>query len=146
MFLKRPPGHTKSWSIIRHSVELVVQEYFYIVRRKFNIYPMNCVLPEASLYDILVFYPDDHYLLWMIQQLYSLWTYCHQRDKNEVRNTKFNRGQETHPKRVNAGYEMNWAKKFRKSCLQMDGRTDGQTSGWIQYTPIPPSVEGGAGV
>ena len=48
---------------------------------------------------------------------------------------------------------MNWAnsffffKKLRKPCLQTDGQTDwqtdGQTSGWIQYTPIPPSVEWG---
>ena len=29
--------------------------------------------------------------------------------------------------------------------LPMDGRTDGQTSGWIQYTPILPSVERGYG-
>ena len=41
----------------------------------------------------------------------------------------FGLGQETHPIRVNARYEMNWAniffKKFRKpSCLQTDGRTD----------------------
>ena len=56
------------------------------------------------------------------------------------------RGQETHPIRVNARYEMNSAnsfffKKFQKPCLQTDGQTDGgQTSGWIQYTPIPPSV------
>ena len=34
-------------------------------------------------------------------------------------------------------------KKFRKPCLQMDARTDVQTSGWIQYTPIPPLVEWG---
>ena len=52
----------------------------------------------------------------------------HQRAKNEARNTKMNGGQETHPIRVNARYEMNWAhsffKKFRKpSCLQTDGRT-----------------------
>ena len=42
---------------------------------------------------------------------------------------------------------MNWANSFReklrKPCLQTDGRTDGQTSGWIQYTPFPPSVERG---
>ena len=67
----------------------------------------------------------------------------HQRAENEARNTKMYRGQETHPIRINARYEMNWANsffnKFRKPCLQ----TDGQTSGWIQYTPIPPSVERG---
>ena len=34
-------------------------------------------------------------------------------------------------------------KKFRKPCLQTDEQTDGQTSGWIQYTPISPSVERG---
>ena len=46
---------------------------------------------------------------------------------------------------------MNWAnsffKNFRKPCLQTDGgtdgQTDGQTSGWIQYNPIPSSVEWG---
>ena len=66
-----------------------------------------------------------------------------QRAKNEARITKMNRGQETHPIRVNARYEINWAnvffKKFRKPCLQMDGLT----LGWIQYPPIPPSVERG---
>ena len=42
----------------------------------------------------------------------------HQRAKNEARNTKMNRGQETHPLRVNARYVMNgtnsFLKKFRK--------------------------------
>ena len=42
----------------------------------------------------------------------------HQRVENEARNTKMYRGQETHPIRINARYEMNWAnsffKKFRK--------------------------------
>ena len=65
--------------------------------------------------------------------------------QNKARNTKMNRGQEIHTIRVNAGYRMNRAnsffKKFRKPCLQTDGQTDGQASGWIQYTPIPPSVE-----
>ena len=58
--------------------------------------------------------------------------------KNEARNTKMNRVQETHPIRVNASYEMNWANSFFKKFQK---RTDGQTSGWIQYTPIPPSME-----
>ena len=48
----------------------------------------------------------------------------HQRAKNEARNTKMNRVQETHPIRVNIRYEINWAnsffKKFRKPCLQTD--------------------------
>ena len=52
----------------------------------------------------------------------------HQRAKNGARNTKMNGGQETHPIRVNARYEMNWVnsffKKFRKPCLQTDGQTD----------------------
>ena len=53
----------------------------------------------------------------------------HQRAKNEARNTKMNRGQETHPIRVNARYEMNWANSFLKkyqkpSCLQTDGWMD----------------------
>ena len=52
----------------------------------------------------------------------------HQRAENEARNTKMYRGQVTHPIRVNARYEMIWAngffKKFRKPCLQTDGRTD----------------------
>ena len=48
--------------------------------------------------------------------------------------------------------EMNWANIFSKSSGNLvyrrtngrtDGQTDGQTSGWIQYTPIPPSVERG---
>ena len=60
---------------------------------------------------------------------------------------KMYRGQETYPIRVNTRYEMNWAnsffKKYQKPCLQTDGQTDGQTSGWIQYTPILPSVEQG---
>ena len=78
----------------------------------------------------------------------------HQRAKNEARNTKMNRGQLTHPIRVNARYEMNWANSFfsskssgnlvcRRTDGQADGQTDGQTSGWIQYTSIPPSVERG---
>ena len=60
--------------------------------------------------------------------------------KKEAMNTKMYRGQETHPIRINARYEMNWAnsffKKFRKPCLQTDRRTDRQTWGWIQYTPF----------
>ena len=65
--------------------------------------------------------------------------------KNEARNTKMYRGQETHPLRVNTRYEMNWAnnffKKFRKPCLQTDGRTD------IRVNPVyPHSTFSGAGV
>ena len=70
----------------------------------------------------------------------------HQRAKNEARNTKINWGQETHPIRVNARCEMNWANSFFQKVpetLSTDGRTDGQTSGWIQYTPLPPLVERG---
>ena len=74
----------------------------------------------------------------------------HQRAKNEARNPKMNRGQETLPIRVYARYDMKWANSFFKGFwkpLQTDGRTDGQTdgqtSGWIQYTPIPPSLERG---
>ena len=81
--------------------------------------------------------------------------FVHQRAENETMSTKIDRGQETYIIRVNARYEMNWAnsflKKIRKPCWQMDGQrdgwtdgeTDGQTSGWIQYTPIPLSVEPG---
>ena len=36
----------------------------------------------------------------------------HQRAKNEARNTKMYKGQETHLIRVNAKYEMNWANSF----------------------------------
>ena len=64
--------------------------------------------------------------------------------KNEARNAKMNRGEEIHPTRVNARYEMNWAnsffKKFRKPCLQTDGPTD------IRVNPVyphSPSVERG---
>ena len=39
----------------------------------------------------------------------------HQRAENEARNRKMYRGQETHPIRVNAMYEMNWANSFSKS-------------------------------
>ena len=39
----------------------------------------------------------------------------YQRTKNEARNTKMYRGQETHPIRINARYEMNWANCFFKS-------------------------------
>ena len=65
--------------------------------------------------------------------------------KNEARNTKMNRGQETHHIRVNARYEMNWAngffKKLRKTCLRTDGRTD------IGMIPVYPHfIFGGAGV
>ena len=73
----------------------------------------------------------------------------HPRAANEARNTKMYRGQETDPKRINARYEMNWANSFFKvpetlsTDGRTDGRTDGQTSGWVQYTPIPPSVERG---
>ena len=38
----------------------------------------------------------------------------HQRAENEARNKKMYRGQETHHIRVNATYEMNWAKSFLK--------------------------------
>ena len=76
----------------------------------------------------------------------------HQRAKNEDRNTIMHRGQETHPIRVYDKYEMNWSNSFFKKSGNLvyrrrdgrtDGQTDGQTSGWIQYTPIPPSVERG---
>ena len=36
----------------------------------------------------------------------------HQRAKNEARSTKIYRGQENHPIRVNAMYEINWANSF----------------------------------
>ena len=36
----------------------------------------------------------------------------HQTDENEARNTQMFRGQETHPIRINARYEMNWANRF----------------------------------
>ena len=66
----------------------------------------------------------------------------HQRAKNEVRDTKMNNGQETHPMKVNARYEMNWAnsffKHFRKACLQMDGRTDRRTDRHRGESTIPP--------
>ena len=39
----------------------------------------------------------------------------HQRDENEARNTKMYQGQETHPIRINARYEMNWANNFFKN-------------------------------
>ena len=39
----------------------------------------------------------------------------HQRAENEDRNTIMYRGQETHPIRINARYEMNWANIFSKS-------------------------------
>ena len=39
----------------------------------------------------------------------------HQRVENEARNTKMYRGQETHPTRINARYEMNWANSFFKN-------------------------------
>ena len=70
--------------------------------------------------------------------------------ENYARNTKMYRGQETHPTRVNARYEMNWAnsffKKYRKPCrLQTDGRTDRRTD--IGVSPVyPHSTFGGAGV
>ena len=35
--------------------------------------------------------------------------------ENEARNTKMYRGQETHPIRINARYEMNWANSFFKN-------------------------------
>ena len=38
----------------------------------------------------------------------------HQRAENEVMNKKMYRGQETHPMRINATYEMNWANSFFK--------------------------------
>ena len=76
----------------------------------------------------------------------------HPRAANEARNTKMYRGQETDPKRINARYEMNWAnsffKKFRKPCLQTDGRTNGRTDGRtdIGVNPVyPHSTFGGAG-
>ena len=36
----------------------------------------------------------------------------HQGTENEARNKKLYRGQETHPIRMNAKYEMNWANNF----------------------------------
>ena len=52
----------------------------------------------------------------------------HQKAEIEAKNTKMTRGQQTHPIRVNARYEINWAnsffKKFWKPCLQMNGLTD----------------------
>ena len=39
----------------------------------------------------------------------------HQRAENEARNTKMYRGQETHPLRVNARYEMNWVNSLFKN-------------------------------
>ena len=67
----------------------------------------------------------------------------HQRAEIYARNKKINRGQETYPIRVNARYEMDWTeffffKKFRKPCLQTDGRL-GESS-------MPQSDFGGAGV
>ena len=66
----------------------------------------------------------------------------HQTAKNEARNTKMNRGHETHPIRVNARYEMNWANsfffKFRKPCLQTDRRTDRRTDRHRGESSIPP--------
>ena len=59
--------------------------------------------------------------------------FAHQRARNEARNTKMNRGQETHPIRVNATYEINWANSFfsKSSGIlvyrRMDGRTNGRT-------------------
>ena len=74
----------------------------------------------------------------------------HQRAEIDARNTKMNRGQVTHPIWTNFRYEMNWANSFfpkRPGNLvyrSMDRWTqkpvDGQTSGWVQHTPIPPSV------
>ena len=66
----------------------------------------------------------------------------HKRARNEARNTKMNRGEETHPIRVYATYEMNWAnsfyfKKFRKPCLQTDGRTDKRTDRHRGESSIP---------
>ena len=62
----------------------------------------------------------------------------HQRAKIDDRITKINRGQETRPIRLNARYEINRAvslfKKFWKPCLQTNGQTYRQKSGWIQYT------------
>ena len=66
----------------------------------------------------------------------------HQRGENEARNTKMYRGQETRPIRINAKYEMNWAnsffKKFRKPCLQTNGRTDRRTDRHRGESSIPP--------
>ena len=36
----------------------------------------------------------------------------HQRAENKARNTKMYRGQETHPIKINSGYEINWAHIF----------------------------------
>ena len=55
----------------------------------------------------------------------------HQRAENEARNTKLYRDQETHPIRVNARYETNWANSFFQKVPEtfssrgrMDERTD----------------------
>ena len=52
-----------------------------------------------------------------------------QRAKNEVRNTKMNMGQETHPIR--------FFKKFQKPCLQTDGRTYRRTDRHRGESSIP---------
>ena len=41
-----------------------------------------------------------------------------QRAENEARNTKMYRGHETHPIRINARYEMNWANSFFTNVLE----------------------------
>ena len=67
-----------------------------------------------------------------------------QRAGNEARNTKMCRGQETHPIRVNARYEMNWANSFSKSSGNLVYReTDRRTDRHRVESSIP---FGGAGV
>ena len=68
--------------------------------------------------------------------------------KMRLGNRKMDRGQEIRPIRVNA-ICMKWIEPivffFKNSGnlvdRRTDGQTDGETSGWIQYTHIPPSVE-----
>ena len=58
-----------------------------------------------------------------------------------------NGGQEIHPIRAYASYEMNCAvflKNFGNLVyIRIDGRMGGQTSRYIKYSPIQPSVERG---
>ena len=63
-----------------------------------------------------------------------------------ARNMRLNRGQETHPIRINARYEIDWANSFSKSSGNLVyRRTDGQTMRTdIGLNPVyPPSVERG---
>ena len=66
----------------------------------------------------------------------------HKRAENETRKTKMYRGQETHPIRVNARYEMNWANSFFfqkvPETLSTDGRTDRRTDRHRGESSKPP--------